>query len=117
MAAPVSFSRWFALDVGFRERLPLRHAAGGDDAWTFQHFKLRTHNQCIVTNLRFVDESNRRIGAATRQDGLVRTIDELDAQHFAIAIVDSKMGTVVTWSVRREANGRPSPAFLGGQEL
>jgi hypothetical protein len=100
-----------------RLRLSSGYSTGSDHTWTFQYFKLRTYNECIVTNLWFVNESNRRIGAVARQDRLVRTIDELDAQHFSVAITNSKMRTVGGWRVGREANGRPSAAFLGGQEV
>jgi hypothetical protein len=110
-------SAWDGLTVTFLERLPSRDLAGPDDTRRFHHLKLSAHNERIVTDLRFVDESNRRIRAAARRNGIVGTIDELHTQIFAVAMTDSKMGTVMSWTIGRKANGRPSPAFVCGQEL
>jgi hypothetical protein len=76
---------------------------------------MSTNSERIITNLRFVDEPNRSIGATPWQHWLVRTIDELHAQILAVAVTDSKMRSVMR-IVGREANGSPSPAMLGGRQ-
>jgi hypothetical protein len=83
-----------APSLGSPLALPSRDTAGADGSRTFHHFKLSTHNQRIVTDLRFVKESNRGIGAATGRHGVIRAINELDAQVFSVAIADPKMRPV-----------------------
>jgi hypothetical protein len=81
----------------------------------FHHFEASTHDERIVTGLRFVDESNRRMRAATRRDGIVGTIDELHAQ--VLVVADSKVRSIRSWAIGRKRNGCLPPASIRGQEL
>jgi hypothetical protein len=90
---------WFTLDERLVQRLPSRDLARPDDTPPFHHFKSCAHNKCIVTDPRFVHESNRRMGAATGQNGIVGTIDEFDPQILTVTTTDPKMRTVMGLTV------------------
>src|SRR3954451_14608493 len=81
--------------VGSPLTLPARNSSRAHDARTFHHVKLSAHDECIVTDLRFVHESNRRMCTATRGNGVIRAVDKLDPQVFAVATTDPKLRPVV----------------------
>jgi hypothetical protein len=62
-------SSWGGFSVRFLERLTSRDLATADDTRPFHHLKMSASNECIVIDLRFVDESNSRIRAVTRRTG------------------------------------------------
>jgi hypothetical protein len=94
--------------------LAARNSPKRDDTPAFQHLKLSTRDKCIVTNLWLVQKAHGCIGAVAWPHGTVWAINELNAQHFAVAVTHTKMRTVTTWSVLRKPNGRPAAAFLSG---
>ena len=93
------------------------HFSSGDNSRTFHHLEAGSDHKGIVTNIRLVDESNRRARDNTRLHGTIRAIDELDAQIFPTAPADTKMRAVMCLAVRRETDRNSSPAFLRWQKL
>ena len=65
--------------------------ASSDYLGTFHDFKLSSHDQSIVANIRLVYEPNGGVGRCTRRQGIIGTIYKLNTQILAIATFDTQM--------------------------
>ena len=79
--------------------LPARDSPCGHNASPFHHLELCAHDESIVIDFGFVNESNRRIRAATRGNRVIRAVNKLDAEVFAVTTNDPKVWPIVCWTI------------------
>jgi hypothetical protein len=62
----------------------------------FQYFKLGADGKRIVTNPQFVGKADGCIRAVSRLNPIVWAVNELDAQHLAVAPSNTKVRSIVS---------------------